>query len=75
MGFPPKMKKFAVIGSGLCTLVGGVVIWKDRVRGDKLSSVVDDSVSEKDLQDKVYIVTGANTGKQNKVKHLMCHRN
>ena len=54
------MVNFALVGMGgglLCSLVGGYVIYADwRNSTDPMARV------PKDLKDKVYLVTGANTG-------------
>ena len=64
MHLPPKVKRLGFLGSGICTVIGGVVIWKDAIGGDKAVEHITEKKKHevKDLQDKVFIVTGANTG-------------
>ena len=59
MILPQKVNSLALFGSGMCTIIGGIVIWKDGIGGEKADHVQD---ADADLKDKVYIVTGANTG-------------
>jgi len=66
------MVNFALVGMGgglLCSLVGGYVIYADwRNSTDPMARV------PKDLKDKVYLVTGANTGIGRSLTHGLASR-
>ena len=54
-------EKFLLGGGLICTIAGGIILWADR-RQQK--AALDPSFKYgKNLNDSVYLVTGANTGK------------
>ena len=55
-----NMEKLLVGGGVICTFVGGITLWNDLKEEKKASSPA--YKYPKNLQDKVYLVTGANTG-------------
>lgn len=50
-------QKIAIASGLICTVAGGIVLWKDRVQGKDQSKLI-----PKNLDGKVYLVTGANSG-------------
>ena len=57
-----NFEKFIIGGGVICTFVGGIAIWKDR-QNEKAAQ--DPSINyPKNLENKVYLVTGANTGNE-----------
>ena len=53
-----------LVGGGLfATLYAGGIVWKDYIRGQKLEIAHIDEDPEEAKRTKVYLVTGANSGK------------
>jgi hypothetical protein len=72
MPFFPSLPRRAQIliatGGVACSVVGGVVLWKDRIAGKKFEEnnegdqIPKEQDRKKEYKDKVFIVTGANSG-------------
>ncbi len=64
-----RARGLLTVGSVACSIIGGVVIWKDSIAGEKFDKDRDkeDLITVKKVResakDKVYVVTGANSGK------------
>jgi len=56
------MRKLALVGGVSCTVIGGVVIWKDSIAGQKVEQIKTEKQLIKDVKGKVFVVTGANSG-------------
>lgn len=56
----PKLSALVWSGAGVCTLAGGLVIWKDFISGSPEQQFKDKKV--KSQEGKVFVVTGANSG-------------
>lgn len=55
-----NFEKFLLGGGVICTFVGGIALWKDR-KNEK--ATLDPAYKyPTNLENKVYLVTGANTG-------------
>ena len=61
------IEKLLVGGGIICTLVGGIAIWSDYSQQKKSAEPA--FKYPKNLDNKVYLVTGANTGKFDCYKH------
>ena len=55
------IEKLLVGGGVICTLVGGMVVWSDYSQQKKSAEPA--FKYPKNLENKVYLITGANTGK------------
>ena len=69
MQLPWKLKALGLTGGMVCTFTGGAVLLKDAVGGTQYDKAGDESADakakadiSKKLENKVYIVTGANSG-------------
>jgi len=62
MEIPKRMKTLALLGGTACSVMGAVVIWKDSIAGKKVDHLKTEKQLVKDVQGKVYVVTGANSG-------------
>ena len=65
MQLPRRARSLLLLGGSACTMIGGVVLWKDALAGDKYVNK-DESSKEKKTKSqegRVFIVTGANTGR------------
>ena len=61
------IEKLLVGGGIICTLVGGIAIWSDYSQQKR--SAEPEFKYPKNLENKVYLVTGSNTGKFDCYKH------
>ena len=55
-----SIEKFLIGGGVICTFVGGLTLWKDRQNQKRALEPA--YKYPKNLEDKVYLITGANTG-------------
>lgn len=66
MRLPGRAQGLLAAGGALCTAVGGIVIWKDRLGGDVFASRDAAEAERPDRvgsqEGKVFVVTGANSG-------------
>ena len=46
------MKKFALIGGTACSIIGGVVIWKDSIAGQKVDQLKTEKELKKDIKER-----------------------
>ena len=51
-----------MVGGGLCTMIGGVVLWKDTVAGRKYEYVKSEEEISQAVEGKTFVITGANSG-------------
>ena len=65
MQLPLRARRLLLLGGSACTMIGGIVLWKDSLAGEKYVNKEEPKVEKrtKSQEDKVFIVTGANTGK------------
>ena len=62
--FLTRYREGMLVGGGLfATLYAGGIVWKDYIRGQKLEIAHIDEDPEEAKRTKVYLVTGANSGK------------
>ena len=47
-----RMKKFALIGGTACSIIGGVVIWKDSIAGQKVDQLKTEKELKKDIKER-----------------------
>jgi len=62
MEIPTRLKNLALLGGAACTMLGGVVLWKDTVAGKKVESVKTEKQLQEEVEGKVFVVTGSNSG-------------
>lgn len=62
---PARAKRLLVAAGAACSIIGGTVLIKDAVGGDKYEKIGEEEAKKKlvdSIKNKVFIVTGANTG-------------
>jgi len=59
---PSRARALALVGGGLCTMIGGVVLWKDTVAGRKYEYVKSEEEISQAVEGKTFVITGANSG-------------
>ncbi len=70
--FINRHKEGLLVCSGvLATLYGGMVLWKDNLKGGKLGQLTENE-APKDRK-RVYVVTGANSGLNDKILYYFGH--
>ena len=57
-----SIEKFLIGGGVICTFVGGIALWQDHK--NQKATLEPSYKYSNDLTNKVYLVTGANTGKR-----------
>jgi len=58
----PKPESMLLLGGAACTIAGGVVIWKDTIAGQKVDKIKTEKQLKAEVDSKVFVVTGANSG-------------
>ncbi len=53
---PSRMRKLALVGGVSCTVIGGVVIWKDSIAGQKVEQIKTEKQLIKDVKEKHFMV-------------------
>jgi len=71
---PSRAKKLALMGGAACTMFGGLVLWKETIGGQKLEFVKTSKEIKDDIENKVFIVTGANSGIGREVVHELARK-
>ena len=71
---PSRAKKLALVGGEGCTLIGGLVLWKETISGRKLEHVKSSKEIETNIENKVFVVTGANSGIGRETVHELARR-
>ena len=71
---PSRAKKLALLGGVSCTLFGGLVLWKETISGQKLEYQNNSQAILKNIEKKVFIVTGANSGIGRETVHELARR-
>ena len=59
---PSRARKVALLGGVGCTVLGGLVLWKETISGRKLESIKTSQEIQENIEKKVFVVTGANSG-------------
>ena len=59
---PSRARKVALLGGVGCTVLGGLVLWKETISGRKLESIKTSKEIQENIEKKVFVVTGANSG-------------
>ena len=64
LNLPRRAKNVLALGGVVCSVVGGVVLWKDSLAGNTYANKDNKSkkLVKKSYEDRVFIVTGANSG-------------
>jgi len=57
-----RAKKFVMIGGVSCSVLGGLVLWKDAIAGHRLENQKSSKEIQQKIEKKIFIVTGANSG-------------
>ena len=52
---PSRMRKLALLSGATCTIIGGVVIWKDSIAGQKVEQIKTEKQLIKDVQERHFI--------------------
>jgi len=71
---PSRAKKLALLGGAACTMFGGLVLWKEAIGGQKLEFVKSSKEIKEDIENKVFVVTGANSGIGREVAHELARK-
>ena len=71
---PSRARKLALLGGVGCTVLGGVVLWKETVSGRKLETIKSPKEIQENIEKKVFIVTGANSGIGRETVHELARR-
>ena len=71
---PTRAKKIAFLGGAACTMFGGLVLWKESISGQKLEYVKTSKEIKENIENKVFIVTGANSGIGREVVHELARK-
>lgn len=64
----------ALLGGAACTMFGGLVLWKEKIGGQKLDFVKTPKEIKDEIENKVFIVTGANSGIGKEVVHELARK-
>jgi len=71
---PSRARKLALLGGAACTMFGGLVLWKETIGGQKLEFVKSTKEIKEEIENKVFIVTGANSGIGREVVHELARK-
>jgi len=71
---PSRAKKLALLGGAACSMLGGLVLWKETIGGNKLEFVKSDKEIKEEVENKVFVVTGANSGIGREVVHELARK-
>ena len=71
---PSRAKKIALLGGVSCTIYGGLVLWKDKISGRTLETEKSTKEIQQNIENKVFIVTGANSGIGRETAHELARR-
>jgi len=71
---PSRAKKLALLGGAACSMLGGLVLWKEAIGGKKLEFVKSEKEIKEEVENKVFIVTGANSGIGREVVHELARK-
>lgn len=71
---PTRAKRLALLGGAACTMFGGLVLWKETIGGKKLEFVKTPKEIKDEIENKVFIVTGANSGIGKEVVHELARK-
>jgi len=71
---PSRVRKIALLGGAACTMFGGLVLWKEAIGGQKLEFVKSKKEIKEEIENKVFIVTGANSGIGREVVHELARK-
>ena len=71
---PSRARKLALLGGVGCSLLGGVVLWKESISGSKLEYTKSSKEIQENIEKKVFIVTGANSGIGRETVHELARR-
>ena len=71
---PTRAKRLALLGGAACTMFGGLVLWKEKIGGQKLDFVKTPKEIKDEIENKVFIVTGANSGIGKEVVHELARK-
>ena len=71
---PSRVRKIALLGGAACTMFGGLVLWKEAIGGQKLEFVKTKKEIKEEIENKVFIVTGANSGIGREVVHELARK-
>jgi len=59
---PSRAKTLALVGGAVCTMFGGVVLWKEALAGKKYEHIKEEKDIKAAVDGKVFVITGANSG-------------
>jgi len=71
---PSRARKIAMLGGAGCTLIGGIVLWKESISGQKLEYEKTNKEIQTKIENKVFVVTGANSGIGRETVHELAKR-
>ena len=71
---PSRARKLALAGGVVCSLIGGGVLWKENISGGKLEYKKSSKEIQENIEKKVFIVTGANSGIGRETVHELARR-
>ena len=71
---PSRARKIALLGGAGCTLIGGLVLWKEAISGQKLEYGKTNKEIQTNIENKVFVVTGANSGIGRETVHELARR-